>query len=295
MIKKFPLTEQKRSWAENRDVTLRGTKLNYNAAQQARYTLAIQKLVKQMTSEVKKELTKLFKGEIAEEFFEQQEMVATLDASISSKARILMNSLTAKFSALFALKAKPLAETMVKGAATISKTTLASSFKRLSGGLSLKTGVVPAGMEDVAAAVVSENVSLIKSIPSQYFTDVTGSVMRSITTGNGLQDLVPAINKYAGQTERRARNLALDQTRKAYNSINKQRMVAIGVKRFEWLHSGGGQKPRASHIKIGGHIFSFANLEAEQAALGVPEADRGIPGQAINCRCTMVPVIEFNK
>ena len=68
---------------------------------------------------------------------------------------------------------------------------------------------------------------LIKSIPEQYFKDVTGSVMRSITTGNGLADLVPEIKKYDGQTERRAKLLALDQTRKAYNSINKQRMQSL--------------------------------------------------------------------
>lgn len=229
---------------------------------------------------------KLFKSETAKEYFAE-------DASISSKARILLAVLLDKFTQLFSFKSKPLAETMVEGQADASERTLHSSLKQLSGGLSLKTGIVPKGMEEVAKASISENVSLIKSIPAQYFKNVEGAVYRSITTGRGMADLLPEIRKYDGQTERRAKNLALDQTRKAYNQINKRRMEAVGVKKFEWIHSYGGQKPRHSHMAIDGKIFSFENLESEQAALGVPPEDRGLPGHPINCRCTMVPVIEF--
>lgn len=289
-----PLTKQKRKWAANRNVTLRGLGLSYNASQQAKYQKALTSLVKQMAQEVNRQLERLFKGEIADDYFDQQKEAAAMDASLASHAKKLMNALTSKFQQLFNLKALDLASSMLKGAEQTSKSTLHASLKQLSGGLSLKTGVVPKGMEDVSSALVAENVSLIKSIPQQYFKDVTGSVMRSITTGRGLADLLPEIKKYQGQTERRAKNLALDQTRKAYNSINKQRMQSIGVKQFEWVHSGGGQKPRASHLKISGHIFDFENLEAQQAALGVPKEDQGIPGYPINCRCTMLPVINFD-
>lgn len=246
-----------------------------------------------MTEATKKQVSRLFHGEIADDYFEQQEAASAMDASLASKARKLMNALTRTFTQLFSKKSVLFAERMVNGAAQASKTNLHGSLKQLSGGLSLKTGVVPKGMEDIARALIAENVSLIKSIPQEYFKNVTGAVMRSITTGNGLADLVPEIKKYQGQSDRRAKNLAIDQTRKAYNSINKARMQAIGVKQFEWVHSGGGQKPRQSHIKISGHIFDFENLEAQQAALGVPEADRGIPGHPVNCGCTMVPVIRF--
>lgn len=284
--KKPPLTESKRRWAKNRDVTLRGKKLVYNASKQNKYRAALRKLVVKMTNETRRELMKLFKSETAKEYFAE-------DASISSKARILLAVLLDKFTQLFSFKSKPLAETMVEGQADASERTLHSSLKQLSGGLSLKTGIVPKGMEEVAKASISENVSLIKSIPAQYFKNVEGAVYRSITTGRGMADLLPEIRKYDGQTERRAKNLALDQTRKAYNQINKRRMEAVGVKKFEWIHSYGGQKPRHSHMAIDGKIFSFENLESEQAALGVPPEDRGLPGHPINCRCTMVPVIEF--
>lgn len=291
---KPPLTKEKQKWAQGRKVNLLGVPLQYNAAQQMRYVQALQKLVKQMTDETKVQLVRLFRGEIADDYFDQQAEASAMDASLASQARILTNKLMTKFTQLFASSANTLADRMLTGATTASQANLHTSLKELSGGLSLKTSMVPAGMEDVVSASISENVSLIKSIPSQYFTNITGAVMRSITTGNGLADLLPQINKFAGETSRRTKNLALDQTRKAYNSINKQRMQGLGVKQFKWLHTAGGQKPRESHIKISGHVFNFENLEEQQAALGVPEKDQGIPGHPINCKCVMIPVIKFD-
>lgn len=297
MKKNPPLTKNKKNWVKNRSVVLRGQPLNYNASQQRKYSMEIKKLIRQMTIETKEKILKLFKSKNSQEYFKKQKESEkiTMDESISSQSKKLLNELSKKFDQLFSYKSKKLSKKMVSDIEKISKTNLHTSLKQLSGGLSLKTGVIPKGMEDVSNAIISENVSLITSIPQQYFKDITGSVMRSITTGNGLADLVPEINKYAKTTERRAHNIAMDQTRKAYNSINKQRMVNIGVKQFEWLHSSGSIHPRESHIKIDGHIFSFENLEKEQAALGVPEEDRGIPGHPINCRCKMNPVIDFSE
>lgn len=293
MANKPPLTEKKRRWVGKRDVTLRGQQLNYNASQQARYKRALMELVQQMTEETKTKVIRLFNSSTAQEFHEQQQEAEAMDASVASMARKLMNQLLGKFTALFASKAATIAENMVAGASQTSATTLHTSLKQLSGGLSLKTSVVPEGMEDVSKALITENVNLIKSIPQQYLKDVSTQVYNSITFGRGIADLVPAIQKAAGVVSRRTRNIALDQTRKAYNSINKQRMQSIGVKQFEWRHSGGGHHPRPSHQKMHGVIFDFDRLESQQAALGVPDDDRGIPGQAINCRCTMTPVLNF--
>jgi SPP1 gp7 family putative phage head morphogenesis protein len=289
------LTKKRQKWVKNRNVVLKGTALRYNAAQQTRYVNALERLVKQMTVTTKSQIMKLFKGEISKDFFKQQEQASAMDISLGSQAKILMNGLLSTFRQLFSKRANILAPRMVNGAEQTSTTSLHSSLGELTAGLSLKTSVVPKGLEDVATAIIAENVSLIKSIPEEYFNQVTGSVMRSITTGRGLADLVPEIQKYEGMTHRRARNIALDQTRKAYNSIGKLKMQRLGVKQFQWIHSGGGQFPRESHVKISGQIFSFENVEKEQAALGVPEADRGIPGYPVNCRCVMKPVIVFDS
>jgi SPP1 gp7 family putative phage head morphogenesis protein len=179
---------------------------------------------------------------------------------------------------------------MVDGAQAASKTALHTSLKKMTGGLSLKTSLMTPQLNAVYKAQVAQNVGLIKTIAAEYLKNVEGAVMRSITTGRGLQDLVPALEQYEGYTHRKAKNVALDQTRKTYNAINKGRMTGIGVKRFMWIHSGGGAEPREDHIAMDGEVFSFDNPPVIDERTG----ERGIPGQAINCRCTMAPVFDFS-
>jgi len=280
------LTNKRKAWAERRTdaPTFNGSVIQHNAAVQVRYVRALTSLVAQMTAQTKRDIVRLFKSETGSQYFAQ-------DATIASQSRILLNALGAKFNDLFAKKARPLAETMVKQAERASTPALHASLEKLSGGLSLKTSGIPSGLTEIYKASVAENVSLIKSISTKYLEQVEGSVMRSITSGAGLQDLIPALEQYEGMTHRRARNIALDQTRKVYNSINRGRMEAVGVKQFMWHHSGGGAHPREDHIEMDGKIYSFDDLPVIDQNTG----ERGIPGQAPNCRCTMSPVFKFGE
>lgn len=280
------MTSRKKQWAERfKPNTLRGKPLSYNAGLAATYDNDLQRLIDAMVADVEKQVRKLFSGEAAEQFYAE-------DASIASQARMLMNSLTASYTQLFGSKAKPISSKMVRGANRTSKASLHSSLKELSGGLSLNTGLVPPALEEALSAAVSENVQLIKTIPQAYLSQVQGAVMRSIQPGgNGLQDLVPFMQSRKEITKRHARNVALDQTRKAFNAANAERMQSLGVKKFEWIHSGGGAEPRELHVKMSGSTYSFDDLPVIGVMYGAEV--RGIPGQLPNCRCTMRPVIEF--
>jgi SPP1 gp7 family putative phage head morphogenesis protein len=272
---------------KNKNVVFEGKRLHYNAAQQLRYKAALSKLTKKMINETITKIINLFKKSNSKEFFEQQAIVAE-DESIAAQAKKLTNALINKFSQLFSSKSGDLAKNMLEDAKTSSAWKLKGSLKDLSKEVSLNTSVVPKGMEEVSQATINENVNLIKSIPQKYLANVSGAVMRSITAGNGLYDLLPELKKYSGETDRRVTNLALDQTRKAYNNINKQRMQKLGIKKFKWLHSGGSQHPRKSHMAISGNIYSFDDLPLKGEEGFV---NGQIPGQAINCRCTMTPII----
>ena len=286
MPKKIQLAAKRKEWAAKQSTapTFRGNPLQHNAGVAVRYVEAIQALTAQMTAQVTREVLRLYKTDAAAAHFGQ-------DATIASQSRILINSLTDRFTDLFAKKAKPLAENMVENASKSGTKALHSSLMKLSGGMSLKTSLGSPALNEITKAAVAENVSLIKSIASQYLQQVEGAVMRSITTGNGLQDLVPALQQYEGQTHRRAKNIALDQTRKVYNSVNGARMQALGVKKFMWHHSGGGAHPREDHVDMDGNVYSFDNLPVIDKRSG----ERGIPGQAPNCRCTMSPVFDFKE
>lgn len=279
------LTRRKANWVAQRPSVdiVRGTPLNPNAAISTRYSLRLQAAIRSMTIETERRLRELFDSEVGSEYFAQ-------DASIASQTRILVNALTQKYEKLFSDIAVPAAEQFAAQADAASSAAMHSSLRELSGGLSLPTAALKGPAVQIMKATVNENVLLIKSIPEKYLNGVGQAVQRSITTGNGLADLVPYLAKHKEITLNRATLIARDQTRKAFNNLNKARMERLGLKKFEWLHTGGSNEPRELHVKYSGQIFSFDNLPI----IDENTKERGIPGQAINCRCRMVPVIDLS-
>ena len=284
-----PLTRTRRDWAKRRghDGTMRGKRLALPAGVADRYAQKLVKLADQMTSTTRKEIEKLYAHPDVQEYFKG----FAQDISPASQARILTNKLKLQFDQLFAQAAAPDAQSMVDEANDVSATNMAASLTELSGGLKFDTSIITGTMKEFMTATVANNVSLIKSIPSEFFRDVQQAVLSSIADGKGLADLQPFFENQEGVQQRRAKNIALDQTHKAYNGLNKGRMQHNGIQKFEWVHSGGGIHPRLLHLDTLNHrVFSFDKLPIIDDSTG----ERGIPGQAINCRCTMVPVIEFD-
>jgi SPP1 gp7 family putative phage head morphogenesis protein len=274
MATRKPLLTKKRA-ALNRK-SFKGHTLAYPAPVMERYRKGIAALVAQMTAQTRREVEKLFKSH-----------GFTHDASPASQARILAKSLKDRFTDLFARSAKPLAENMVSQTDAASKSAIYSSLKQASGGLSLKTNITTPGMREMWKGAVAENVSLIKTIADEYLGKVERDMFRAITTGNGLADMIPALEKYEGYSHRKAELVALDQTRKVYSQTNRDRLVAVGVTKFEWIHSGGGSHPRVQHEEWDGQVFSFDDLPVDEDFGPV------LPGQAINCKCSSRPVIEI--
>ena len=289
------LTPKKKKWRRQfRPKMLKGKPLHYSHIDAARYQKGMDVLIARMVKETEAQIRALFNSDAAEKHF-------ATDDSVASQARIITNKLKEKFQQLFNRRSKGLAENMIESAKKSSRSSLGSSLKQLSGGLTLKTDVLTARLNDVLIATTAENVALIRSIPEQYFGQIQGSVMRSITHGEGLKDLIPAMQKYEGITYRRAKMIAMDQTRKTYNGINLARMDSIGIKEAEWLHSGGSDHPRKTHMEMDGKVFPLTDSigkHGEEIPGGMYDRDVEEyiqPGQLPNCRCRYRPVIKFNE
>ena len=97
-----------------------------------------------------------------------------------------MSKLQATFEKIFNLGAPDLAEEMLNDTDNASASSLRNSLKQLSGGLMLKTDILTSETQKRFQGQHRRDVSLIESIPKQYFTQIEGAVYRSITTGNGL-------------------------------------------------------------------------------------------------------------
>lgn len=280
------LTARRARWASQRRgrTTFTGKRLAYNAGVQKRFVVQLKNLVRRMGDKTQREIIKLFKSETATQFFTQ-------DANISSQARILVNSLKNEFESLFNSVAPEIANNLVDASERTSSANLGKSLKEMSGGLTIKTNFGTGELKTITKASVHESTSLIKTIAKEYMGKVEQAVMRSITTGDGLKTLQPALEKYYGQSERKAKNVALDQTRKVYNQINAKRMQKVGLNKFIWLHSGGGQHPREEHEEMDGNIYDLDDPPVIDSRTG----ETGLPGQLPNCGCTMQPYYELDE
>lgn len=291
--KRPPLTPVREAWAKQRNGAIfRGTPLNVPAAAEARFAAALNAMTDAMVRTTIREITQLYNSEPAQVHAIKLGTVAMDAPSFTTMAQRLVKRMRERFTALFTEKAGGLAAALAKGVERSTAKSLGDSLKTVSGGVTLKTDVVSGVVGDVVKASVKQNVALIKSIPAKHFNDIEGAVMRSIQTGRGMADLQPEIEKIGSVSKERAGLIARDQTSKATTAINRARMAGLGIKKFEWLHSYGGKHPRLLHKDVlNGKIFSLDDPPVIDERTG----EKGLPGQLINCRCRMVPVISFES
>jgi len=287
----------------------KGLILRPSARTQVLYAKRMRDLIEAMMKETKRELLALYRSpdavvlDEADTIYTRQAqelgllpalgpVTEVMDASLAELAQKLLERIESKFTVMFNNAATAISDMMVKETLATSDRTVSASLKEVSQSVTLRMTPRVAQMVDAGAA---ESTALIRSVPSKYLSQVQGDVMRSITSGNGLQDLVPALEKQNVKTLNWAANVAKDQTRKVYNNINKARMQDAGVSKFEWIHSGGSNKPRQFHMDrapagLNGGIFDFNNPPIIDKNTG----ERGIPGQLPYCGCTMRPIIDLS-
>ncbi len=250
------------------------------------YAKGTEALIRRMALEVKKELEAMFNHP-------GYALDAVENGNPASRARILINQILQKYKPVFGKWAKQATDRMISRALKHSERSLEMSLKEISKDFALSPDLMSERLKEVVTASTNEAAQLIKTIPEQYLSEVQGAVMRSITSGTGLKTLVPFLNEKYGQNIRKARNVALDQTRKAFNNINATRLQSAGVKKFEWRHSAGGKHPRKLHQELSGKIFSFDDPPYIGDMYG--SAVHGLPGTLPNCRCFMKIVLSFTE
>lgn len=264
--------------------TIKGKALQTSASIEQKYHKELDILTRRMVLTTQREIERLFSSSLAGDVFAQ-------DASLSSQARILLNRLSVRFNRAFSDKASELIGRMLSRASRESKVQLGASLKQISGGLTIKVADMPADLKEQLTAITNANVDLIKSIPEQYLFKVKQSVMHSITSADGgLKSLIPQLESISGHTYKRVKQIALDQTRKAYQGMNIERAKAAGVKKGIWVHTGGSKEPRSKHVKFNGQVFELAK--------GAPIGENGeyvMPSEEYYCRCTFIPILDFGE
>jgi SPP1 gp7 family putative phage head morphogenesis protein len=123
------------------------------------------------------------------------------------------------------------------------------------------------------AAWTSENVALVKSIPTTFFDDLEKRLVRQLREGDRFEALAKTIQDRYGVAESSAKLVARDQVGKMYGELNRARQKNLGVTAFVW-RTMRDNRVREEHEELEGERFTWDKPPAE-----------GIPGTPIACRC----------
>lgn len=274
------MTKRKTKWVPRKGDIVKGDPINPPLGVASSYAAEMRALIDVMSAEVEAEIRDLFK---------QPEFA--MDASPSAQARILTNALIKKFTERFNGKAKSTAEKFTRRANKANESAVKSSIQKMAGDISLPAAPFSPEVQDILSAIVTENVSLIKSIGQQYLGQVQQSVMRSIAQGTDITGLVKELQRHKGVSLRRAKIIAFDQTHKISNALSRARFMNAGITKYVWRHTGGSNEPRPLHVKYDGRTFRYDTPVKVQDDPVV----YGYPGTLINCSCRQQPVVEFRE
>ena len=139
-------------------------------------------------------------------------------------------------------------------------------------------------------ASVYDNARLIKSIPSQYLTNIESIVMSNVRAGGRWEAVAKQLQQEYGVTDRRAKLIARDQTAKINGQLSAKRQVAAGFEYFRWVDSHDNRvrdNHRDHNNKVTEYGKGIYRWDLPPLSVkGVPE----IPGQMWQCRCIAQPV-----
>ncbi|MDR2093016.1 MAG: minor capsid protein [Azoarcus sp.] len=297
---KIRLSKKKAEWAGHwKPQTLRGKPLVPSAAEEIRFRKTIVAMTERMTAQVTREVMALAQSPAAGAMDApgQRRTLRQTTGSIASQSRILMARLRDRMNNQFARVVQKMAARMVGNMFRSARLSVQASIRKATDTRIPLTALQSGALNEIVKASATQTAHLIRRIPQKYLDQVEGALMRSISsqagTGALYTTLQDEVQRHNITIKNWAYNTARDQTTKVFSDISREQMRAAGVKRFEWLHSGGGSEPRPLHVQLSGQVFSMDDPPVIQEAKGKTPEIRGFPGQLINCRCKMIPVLEF--
>lgn len=215
--------------------------------------------------------------------YRKREGEITQDASPSRDLAQELEKVMRKWQKDFNDAAEKVAEWFVQNDVRHVKNATREAFKAagLAELMTVKFKYMSRRERDVLQSLIIENVNLIKSIPSQYLTEVQGLVQRCVQNGRDLGYLTDELAKRYSITRRRAATIARDQTDKATENLTRARMQSLGITKGVWMHTSAGKTYRQSHVEMDGKEFDLSE------GLYDKEVGRNVfPAELVNCRCT---------
>ena len=136
---------------------------------------------------------------------------------------------------------------------------------------------------------VSENVSLIKTIPQGSLEEMREIVYNGYRTGQTTTSIVKEIQHTYSVNKSHARLIARDQMAKLNAELTKRQQTDAGVESYKWSTSRDS-RVREGHRRLNGKIFRWDDPPVVDAKTG----RRCHPGEDYQCRCVAIPVFNIS-
>lgn len=140
-------------------------------------------------------------------------------------------------------------------------------------------------------AITIQNAELIKSLSSQHINAIADIIFQGVNAGTTPASIAEKIADY-GVTRGRAMMIARDQLAKAFGGINRMHQENNGFHYFRWVCSED-QRVRPSHLAVAHHMTKYGKGVYKWDDLPIVDGEESYPTSPINCRCTAVPVADW--
>lgn len=252
--------------------------------EEKRYNAALRRIVREVRSDINAQLLPIIKS---------LQTQYTADAAIvtnDSWVDLLIGAIDRVFSKWNSPAFEQLANTLASQFVRSVDSTTRGRFERSMRSVGLDIYGDSPTIQEYISLSVYDNVSLIKSIPSQYLNQVRSIVNTNVRAGLRPSAMIPQLMKQYDITENRARFIARDQTAKLSGDLAKKRQIDAGFPYFQWVDSDD-ERVRDRHDEIANRVTKYGKGiyrwdDPPLSKDGTPI----IPGQDYNCRCTARPV-----
>lgn len=231
-------------------------------------------------------------GDMGAEYMAVIESDSSMDSALTDRVNAQLARILEKYQGIFNMLSNGWAKKISTASLVAADQQLRTSLKEVSQEFLLKPMSLQPGtkLNDIFAASTQQSAELFKTIPERFHGKVQNAVMQSIVEGKGLQDLKPFFQKFTTGEKNYAQNRTMDQTRKAFNSLSRERMLQAGITKFKWIATGGGKHPRKYHQHVlNGNVYDFNNPPFIGKMYN--QDIYGFPGDLPNCRCKIRGVL----
>jgi len=166
-------------------------------------------------------------------------------------------------------------------------------------GVDIQQGYYTSGnYADTLRRWTSDSMARIKSLPTDTIQKMEVTVLDGFRDGKTIQEIQNDIQSAYDIDKRKAALLARDQVSSLNAQITRMQQTDAGVKKYRW-RTCHDSSVRECHAALDGKVFSWDDppeMWYRTKKRGVVHTGRRChPGEDIACRCTAVPVFEYDS